>query len=96
MGGAGDRRRASLLRPDVSDHRRGDRAYFKKLHAAIDGDELPALLHHLLARDLSRFELRDPPHTKELGRQKLIGADSVGRFWYDCLSEGAIVGTGED
>jgi hypothetical protein len=88
-----DERRYFVL--DVSEHRWGDRPYFNALYAAIEGDELPAFLHHLLAYDLSRFEVRDVPHTDGLNTQKLLGADSVTRFWYDCLCEGAIIGIGQ-
>jgi hypothetical protein len=88
-----DERRYFVL--DVSEHRRRNRAYFKALYAAIEGDELPAFLHHLLSYDLARFEVRDVPHTDGLNEQKLLGADSVTKFWHDCLREGAIVGTGE-
>jgi hypothetical protein len=34
------------------------------------------------------------PHTKALNKQKIISADSVTSFWYDCLREGSIIGTG--
>jgi hypothetical protein len=88
-----DERRYFVL--DVSEHRRGDRAYFNALHAAIAGDELPAFLHHLLSYDLTQFEVRDVPHTDGLNEQKLLGADSVTKFWHDCLREGAIVGMGQ-
>lgn len=48
-----------------------------------------------LSLDISGFNVRAVPHTRGLNRQKLIGADSVTAFWYDCLREGAIAGTGE-
>jgi phage/plasmid-associated DNA primase len=89
-----DERRYFVL--DVSDCRRGDRDYFAKLHNAIDGTELPALLDHLLRLDLSDFDFRNPPHTTALNAQKLVGADSLTRFWLDCLTNGEIVGTGEN
>jgi hypothetical protein len=48
-----DERRFFVL--DVPDARRGDKAYFNKLAAAIEGDELAALLDELLQMDLSNF-----------------------------------------
>jgi phage/plasmid primase-like uncharacterized protein len=88
-----DERRLFML--DVSDCRRGDRDYFTELHNAIEGAELPALLDYLLSLDLSDFDFRNPPHTMALDAQKLVGADSLTRFWLDCLTTGEIVGTGE-
>lgn len=80
---------------DVSPSRMGDSAYFKRLFSAIEGAlELPALLHDLLAMDLSDFDHRHPPHTESLNEQKLIGADSFKKFWLDCLNSGEIILTG--
>jgi hypothetical protein len=87
-----DERRYFVL--DVSDAKTEDRAYWRELHAALDGGEVAAFLDCLLTHDLSGFEIRDAPHTKGLNRQKLVSADSVTAFWLDCLREGAIYGDG--
>lgn len=87
-----DERRYLIL--DVSDRKRGDQDYFRRLHEAIEGPELGAMLHHLLTRDLSCWNHRAPPHTAALNEQKLLGADSVTRYWHDCLFSGCIVGSG--
>jgi hypothetical protein len=79
---------------DVSDQKRGDLAYFDRLHHAIDKGEVAAFLAHLLAMDLSGFKVRAVPSTRVLNRQKLVGADSVTVFWNDCLREGVILGEG--
>lgn len=84
-----DERRFFVL--DIEGKR--DRAYFKALFDAIEGQELSGFLAHLLAIDLSAFDHRNPPHTEGLNRQKLIGANSVVKFWHDCLWHGEIVGT---
>ena len=75
----------------VSDERKGDVAYFKELRAAIDGDELAAFVDELLQMDLAEFDHRNPPHTAGLNKQKLIGGDSLQKFWLDCLTTGSIV-----
>ncbi|MGD9508350.1 MAG: DUF5906 domain-containing protein [Geminicoccaceae bacterium] len=84
-----DERRYFVL--DVPETKKGDKAYFTAVALAIDGDELPALLDHLLKLDLSEFDHRNPPHTAGLNRQKLIGGDSLQKFWADCLTAGIIV-----
>ena len=86
-----DERRYFVL--DVAGTRKGDRAYFNALYHAIEGAELPAFLDYLLGLDLSEFDFRNPPHTAALNAQKLAGADSLIRYWLDCLTNGEIVGT---
>ena len=84
-----DERRFFVL--DVPESKCGDRAYFERLFGTIEGPELPALLHDLLALDLTGFDHRTAPHTHALNRQKLVGGDSFGKFWLDCLNNGEIV-----
>ena len=86
-----DERRYLVL--DVSNKYQGKHKYFVRLAEALENGELAAFLDHLRTLDLSRFNIRAVPHTKALNNQKLIGADSVTHFWYDCLCEGAIIGT---
>ena len=88
----GDERRFFLL--EVSDCRLGNARYFTRLAAAIEGEELPALLHYLQTYDLSEWRHRTAPHTDALNEQKVIGGDSVTRYWYDCLSIGELIGCG--
>jgi phage/plasmid-associated DNA primase len=88
-----DERRFLVL--DVTDKRKGDRAYFTALAAAINGDELAAFLDYLLGLPLAEFDHRNPPHTAALNRQKLIGASSLEKFWLDCLESGSFTGDGD-
>ena len=85
-----DERRYFVL--DVSDTPQGrQEPTSRKLAAAIEGDELPAFLDYLLKLDLTDFDHRNPPHTEGLNKQKLIGGDSLQKFWMDCLTTGTIV-----
>lgn len=77
---------------DVSEKKIRNAAYFKDLFAETDL-ELPGFLHDLLAMDLSDFDHRHVEHTEALHSQKLLGADSFVRFWYDCLYNGEIKST---
>jgi hypothetical protein len=89
-----DDRRFFVL--DVPETRKGDKPYFTELAAAIEGAELAAFLDYLLKLDLSEFDHRNPPHTDGLNRQKLIGADSLQKYWMDCLTHGHIVNSTVD
>ena len=84
-----DERRYFVL--DVPDTRKGDKAYFTALASAVEGDELAAFLDYLLKLDLSGFDHRNPPHTEGLNKQKVIGGDSLQKFWMDCLTTATIV-----
>ena len=90
----GDERRFLAL--NVSDQRRGDRDYFSRLAAAIEGSELAAFLQHLLTIDLTEFDHRNPPHTEALDEQKLISGSSLQKFWHDVLAGGEIPGAPVD
>jgi hypothetical protein len=78
----------------VSDHRKGNHTYFEKFFQALDSEEVSGFLHDLLRMDLTGFRVRNVPHTKGLAGQKLLGGDSVTRFWFDCLHSGSIPGAG--
>jgi hypothetical protein len=89
-----DNRRDFMLK--VSEARKGDRAYWVALWRAIDGGEVEAMVFDLLAMDLTGFDVRTKPNTKELTLQKLQSLPPFPRWWFDCISRGAIWEDGPD
>ncbi len=75
----------------VSDRHKGDRAYWHKIHQAIDGDhEVPAMMQDLLDLDLTNVDVRDKPDTDELVNQKLQSLPPLHKWWLDRLTRGYI------
>jgi len=74
----------------VSDHRRGDRAYFTALSHEIEHGGAEAMLYDLLRRDLSCFDVRDYPRTAELDNQRLLSLDIQPRWWMAVLLRGFV------
>jgi hypothetical protein len=54
-----DERRYFML--DASDHRCGQKVYFAAIVAQMDGGGLAAMIHEMLHRDISSFDVRDVP-----------------------------------
>jgi hypothetical protein len=82
-----DARRFFFL--DVSDARKGDYNYFKTLWESLE-TAAPAMLHDLLAYDLSRVNLRQVPDTKGLLEQKTYSMKPVEAFWFTKLRNGKL------
>ena len=74
----------------VSNRHQGDSAYWVALYAEIDGDGTAALMHELLERDISNFDVRRRPVTAALIDQRRHSLDDVGRWLDACLQEGFI------
>lgn len=85
-----DDRRFFVLR--VSDHRKGDREYFRALHRQLENGGREAFLYDLLNLDLTGFDPRDVPRTNEAFRLKMRNASSVAKWWYSSLADGSILG----
>lgn len=83
-----DDRRDFALR--VSESRKGDHAYWTALNFEIDNGGVEAMVHELLAMDISEFNVRAKPDTKELLEQKLQSLGPIARWWHDCLSSGEL------
>jgi hypothetical protein len=79
-----------LLALAVSDIHAKDVAYFAKLMAAIEGDELAAFVHDALSADLSKFESvrREPPKTKARARLAAATARPEEEYLAELLDHG--------
>jgi hypothetical protein len=84
-----DDRRDFVLR--VSEHRKGDHTFWGALNAEIEQGGVEAFTHDLLAMDLTGFNVRVKPNTRELTEQKLQSLDNFPRWWFDCLYKGMVV-----
>lgn len=84
---------------DVSPAHAKDTAYFGAIWKEQANGGAGALLRFLQSFDLTGFDVRNPPETAALTRQKLEGLRNVAAWWHDRLSEGDLrhgVGDGFD
>ena len=78
-------RRLLFLR--ISDQRKQDLDYFDLIYKAIsDKTVISAMVHELVNMDLSKFNVRERPVTKEHLNQKLQSLSGFERFWFEVLS----------
>lgn len=82
-----DRRDFSLR---VSEARKGDSLYWKAVYNEIEYGGVQAMVHDLMAMDLTGFNVRAKPHTEELLEQKLQSLEPIPRWWHGCLVGGTI------
>jgi bifunctional DNA primase/polymerase-like protein/uncharacterized protein DUF5906/primase-like protein len=81
-----DERRYGVF--DVSNERRGERAYFSPLLAEAAGGGLGAMLYDLLRMDLGDWHPRYVPQTKALQTQKAHSLPPLVEWWEGWLQEG--------
>ncbi|GEP09845.1 primase-helicase family protein [Methylobacterium gnaphalii] len=82
-----DGRRYCVL--DVNPRVAQNSAYFAELDAELRNGGREALLHDLLAFDLSTVDLRKVPRTDALLEQKILSLDGVDGWWLDRLMSGS-------
>jgi Family of unknown function (DUF5906)/RepB DNA-primase from phage plasmid len=85
-----DERRFFVL--DVSSARQKDYEYFGFLKKELEGGGAAAMLHELLHRDLSGFNVRDVPQTSGLLDQKVRSLRGFEAWWYEILADGRCPG----
>lgn len=83
-----DERRFVVL--EVSDARKQDKSYFTAITRQLENGGFQALLHELMDRDLSDFDVFNVPRTQELLRQKLLSLDPWLSWWFEKLQEGRV------
>jgi hypothetical protein len=81
-----DERRYFVL--DVGDDRMQDKSYFRAIRDELDNGGREALLHYLLTRDISKFDVRQFPKTSALQEQKLLSMSIEEQWWYERLMDG--------
>jgi hypothetical protein len=83
-----DDRRDFTLR--VSESRKVDHSFWQDLYGEIENGGVEALVHDLVAMNLSDFNIRKKPNTKELLEHKLLSLSPIAHWWYECLLQGSV------
>ena len=87
---AADERRFFVL--EISDERQGDHAYFAAIEEQMKAGGLAAMLHDLLAFDLSNTNIRSVPATAALLENKERSLEPVEAWLHDVLQRKVIYG----
>ncbi|NPD68927.1 hypothetical protein HN018_02845 [Lichenicola cladoniae] len=83
-----DARRFFVL--EVSEKMKNDHAYFGAIAAQMEAGGYEAMLHDLLALDLTGFNVRAVPVTEGLQRQRKLSLPTTEAWWQDCLDRGYV------
>jgi hypothetical protein len=78
---------------DVANSKKQNVAYFEEIWKEAESGGFEAALHDFLEYDLSNFNVWNVPKTNALMDQKLHGLTGTRGWWYECLSQGKILGT---
>jgi hypothetical protein len=73
---------------EVLDTHVDDHAYFAAIEQQMQNGGLAAMLHELLGRDISKFQVRKIPQTAGLRAQKTRSLPSLHRWWLTVLERG--------
>lgn len=85
----GDERRYFVL--DVGAGKQQDTAYFRAIAKQMENGGAEALLHFLLERDISEFDVRTSPKTEALAEQKLFSLTTEEEWWFRKLQDGVLL-----
>ncbi len=83
-----DARRFLVL--EVNDTAKNNHEYFGGIWKQMDAGGYAAMLHDLLAYDLSSFNVRAVPTTEGLQRQRKLSLPTTEAWWLDCLERGYV------
>lgn len=86
--GAEERR---FLVLDVAEQQMQNVGYFKAVRAELENGGREALLHMLLSRDISGFEVRKVPQTAALREQKQWSFSPEQLWWFEKLNDGVLM-----
>jgi len=70
----------------------GNPGYWKALYAELENGGDAAMLHDLLATDLTGFDPRAIPHTAAKAQQQILSLNGSMSWLYDILQEGEVAG----
>lgn len=83
-----DARRFLVL--EVNDTAKNNHEYFAAIWKQMEAGGYAAMLHDLLALDLSGFNVRAVPTTEGLQRQRKLSLPTTEAWWLDCLERGYV------
>lgn len=86
-----DERRFAVF--DVGQGRKNDRAFFERMRQGMRAGGASLLLRYLLDFDLAGIDVNEAPATSGLLDQKTASMDPFHQWWFECLTEGRIVGS---
>ena len=78
---------------DVDSEHNQDTVYFDALEKAMEAGGYEAMLHDLMTRDISGFNVFKVPKSKALYEQQLLTLGPETSWWYEKLKEGQVLPT---